>query len=84
MSEFGIGVAAPSDSEKGWLACVVDYMTDNDAEWDLWTLGGDYYVREGKVNYEESFGMLDKGWGNWRNGGFPGLLGAMWDVKQGP
>lgn len=84
MSEFGVGVAAPSDAEQGWLACVVDYMTENDAEWDVWTLGGDYYVREGKVNFEESFGLLDKKWADWRNRDFPGLLGGMWNMTLGP
>ena len=59
MSEFGITVGNPSSSELEWLNCVVEYMTVNDAEWDLWTLGGDYYVRGGQVNYEETFGLLD-------------------------
>lgn len=84
LSEFGVGVAGPSTSDHGWLSCMVDYMTSNDAEWDLWTLGGDYYVRDGKVNYDESFGLLDPSWADWRNPGFPALLGGMWDMTQGP
>ena len=84
MSEFGITVGSPSAAEQQWLACVAEYMTGNDAEWDIWTLGGDYYVRSSQVNYEETFGLMDPSWVDWRNKDFPAMLGGMWNMTQGP
>jgi endoglucanase len=89
LGEFGLGMADGSadgftDSDSTYLGCLVDYMTNNDAEWSAWALQGSYYVRDGIVDYDEGFGLLTKDWSGWRNANFKTRLGAMWDMKQGP
>ena len=59
-------------------------MENNDAEWAVWALQGSYYIRQGTVNYDESYGLLDGQWKDWRNPKFPAKLGKMWNVTQGP
>lgn len=90
LSEFGVGMSGAeggnglSDGDNSYLTCLVEYMSGNDAEWAVWALQGTYYVRNGKVDYNETWGLLDSTWSTWRNAQFPGLLGTMWNVSQGP
>lgn len=89
LSEFGVGMTGGDHSglnekDHRYLMCLVDYMQNNDADWAVWVLGGGYYVREGQVDYDEGFGLLDNQWNDWRNPGFPGMLGNMWKMTQGP
>ncbi|KAI4152487.1 MAG: hypothetical protein LQ340_002887 [Diploschistes diacapsis] len=70
--------------EQAYLKCLVGYMEGNDADWALWALQGGYYVREGVVDADESYGLLDHAWGDWRNATFKSALGGMFGVTQGP
>lgn len=91
LGEFGVGMGPGGDSTNGlgeqdarYLSCLVSYMTNNDAEWAVWVLGGSYYIRQGNVDHDESYGLLTHDWSTWRNPAFPGMLGDMWKVTQGP
>lgn len=90
LSEFGVGMTGGdhagglSDADYDYLTCLVGYMTNNDADWALWAIQGSYYIRNGVVDYNETWGVLDYSWTGWRNPEFPALLGAMWNVTQGP
>lgn len=89
LSEFGVGMSGGdndglSDDDNSYLSCLVEYMTNNDADWAVWALQGTYYARNAQTDYEETWGMLDKDWTTWRNPKFPGMLGQMWNVSQGP
>lgn len=89
LSEFGTGMTGGpkdglTDRDAAYLDCLVGYMTNNDAEWALWALQGSYYVRDGNVDSDESWGVMNHDWTGWRNPGFPGRLKAMWNVTQGP
>jgi len=90
LSEFGVAQTGGNykdglnENDYKFLMCLVDYMTSNDADWAVWGLQGSYYVRDGTILSNESFGILNFDWGTWRNPKFPGLLGAMWNVTQGP
>jgi endoglucanase len=91
LSEFGVGMTGGPVQNKGlvdqdskYLDCLVGYMSNNDAEWAVWALQGSYYVRDGKTDYDEGWGILDNEWKGWRNPDFKGLLGNMWKVSQGP
>ena len=91
LSEFGVGMAGGnsttgnlSSGDYEYLTCLVQYMEGNDAEWDVWAIGGDYYVREGQPSVDESYGVLTKDWSTWRNPLFKGLLGTMWNINQTP
>ncbi|KAK1750668.1 glycoside hydrolase superfamily [Echria macrotheca] len=89
LSEFGVGMTGGDkdglvDKDSRYLSCLASYMQNNDAEWAVWVLGGSYYVRDGKVDNEETWGVLGYDWADWRNAKFPGMLGDMWKVTQGP
>lgn len=89
LSEFGAGMTGGnntglSDQDYAYLTCLVEYMESNDADWSVWAVQGDYYVREGQTSSDESYGLLDATWSGWRNPEFAGLLGKMWNVTQGP
>ena len=89
LSEFGVGMTdGPNDGlddeAYAYLSCLVQWLEGNDADWALWAVQGSYYVREGRVNVDESWGAMDRDWKGWRNGAFKGMLGSMFDVQQGP
>ncbi|KAJ2926136.1 hypothetical protein H1R20_g10952, partial [Candolleomyces eurysporus] len=84
LSEYGWAQNNPTAAENAYVSCLVQYMENNDAEWAYWALQGSYYVREGRVNFDETFGLLNSDWSGWRNSSFPRTLGRMFDVTQGP
>lgn len=89
LSEFGVGMQGGpnnglSDKDYQYLTCLVEYMESNDADWALWSIAGSYYIREGNVDFEDTWGALDKSWTGWRNSNFKGMLGRMWEMTQGP
>ncbi|KAF2262920.1 cellulase [Lojkania enalia] len=92
LSEFGFGMTGGPPERHGigsqedydYLNCLVEYVTGNDGDWALWALQGNYYVRDGVVDKEEGWGLVNKEWTAWRNTEVKGLLGKMWDVTQGP
>ncbi|KAK3692124.1 glycoside hydrolase family 5 protein [Podospora appendiculata] len=89
LSEFGVGMSGGSEQglntkDSRYLQCLVDYMQNNDADWAVWALQGSYYVRDGVVDWDEGWGLLNHDWSGWRNGAFKGMLGNMWKVTQQP
>ncbi|TFK24827.1 glycosyl hydrolase family 5 protein/cellulase [Coprinopsis marcescibilis] len=84
VSEFGWAQSNPSAQETAYIRCLVSYLESNDADWAYWALQGSYYVREARVDFDESFGVLNKDWSGWRNGSFTSTLGRLFDVTQGP
>lgn len=84
LSEFGWAQNNPSADEVAYFKCLASYMQSNDAEWSYWALMGSYYVRSGTVNFEETFGLLNRDWSGWRNASFPSTIGSMMQVTQGP
>jgi endoglucanase len=89
MSEFGVGmVGGPeqglSQGDHAYLSCLVGYMEGNDADWALWAIQGSYYVRDKIVDYDETWGALNRDWTGWRNPAFKGMLGGMFNTTQGP
>jgi hypothetical protein len=89
VSEFGVDMQGGpndglSDEHYLYLTCLVNYLEGNDADWALWAVQGSYYVRNGLIDDEETWGALDKDWVDWRNPNFKGMLGKMWQVTQGP
>jgi endoglucanase len=84
LSEFGYAVESPSAAEIEYINCLVSYMENNDAEWAYWALQGSYYVRDATINLDETFGVLNSDWSDWRNSSFASQLGQMWEVTQGP
>ena len=88
LSEFGalqvVDGSVTTGLEQAFLGCLVSYMEGNDADWAVWAVQGSYYVREGAVDADESYGLLNHDWTDWRNATFKDALGGMFDVTQGP
>ncbi|ORY69919.1 glycoside hydrolase family 5 protein [Pseudomassariella vexata] len=89
VSEFGVGMSGGpndglSDGDKSYFDCIKEWMKGNDADWALWALQGTYYIREGKAEYEETWGLMDKEWKTVRNDKFPGMMAELFEVTQGP
>ncbi|KAH6687489.1 cellulase [Plectosphaerella plurivora] len=89
MSEFGVDMTGGSESglsqdHYAYLRCLVDWLESNDADWAIWAIQGSYYIRQGRIDADETWGALDRGWNDWRNPQFKGLLRGMFSVTQGP
>ncbi|KAJ4151270.1 hypothetical protein LMH87_011981 [Akanthomyces muscarius] len=89
LSEFGVGMTGGdkdglNDKDSSYLSCLREYMENNDADWSLWAIQGTYYVRDGKVDAEETWGAIDHDWKDWRNPKFKNMLGKMPEVTQFP
>ncbi|KAK4106907.1 glycoside hydrolase family 5 protein [Parathielavia hyrcaniae] len=91
LSEFGVGMEGGEAQYQGlsakddkYLKCLVSYMQNNDADWAVWAIQGSYYVRDKKVDIDETWGLMNHDWSDWRNPAFPGMLGDMWKMTQQP
>ncbi|KAL2148084.1 hypothetical protein VTH82DRAFT_2465 [Thermothelomyces myriococcoides] len=89
LSEFGVGMEGGdkdglSEEDDRYLRCLVSYMENNDADWAVWALQGSYYVRDAQVDRDETWGLLNHDWTDWRNPAFPAMLGKMWNMTQEP
>ncbi|KAI1434922.1 glycoside hydrolase family 5 protein [Xylaria sp. CBS 124048] len=91
LTEFGFGMTGGpaanhglSDKESKYFQCLSDYLQSNDAEWAIWALMGSYYVREGTVDRDEGYGVMDHDWVGLRNKALPGMLKPLFQVTQGP
>ncbi|KAH6627620.1 glycoside hydrolase superfamily [Chaetomium tenue] len=89
LSEFGVGMEGGefdglSEKDNRYLNCLVSYMQSNDADWAVWAIQGSYYVRDGKTDYDETWGLMDRNWTDWRNPAFSAKLGDMWKMTQQP
>jgi endoglucanase len=89
LSEFGFGMAGGerdglNDQDRTYFDCIKEYVLENDSEWAIWGLMGSYYVREGQVDYDEGYGVMDRDWVGLRNSRLPELLGEMFNTHQFP
>ena len=89
VSEFGFGMTGGtnsglSDGDWAYFDCLRGYLEGNDADWSIWAVQGDYYVRDGIVSHDESYGLLSSDWSGLRNPDILSLLSGMMAVTQGP
>ncbi|OLN81540.1 Endoglucanase 1 [Colletotrichum chlorophyti] len=89
LSEFGVDMDGGAEQglsagDRAYLSCLVGYLEGNDADWALWAIQGSYYVRNRIVDFDETWGALDREWKGWRNPSFKGMLGNIFNVTQGP
>ncbi|KAL7160003.1 hypothetical protein ABFS83_01G065500 [Erythranthe nasuta] len=79
LSEFGIDQRGGNDAENRYITCLLAAVADRDIDWALWTFQGSYILREGKVNSEEAYGVMDLNWDRPRN---PGFLDKLQFIRQ--
>ncbi|KAK7937984.1 glycoside hydrolase family 5 protein [Apiospora aurea] len=66
LTEFGF----PQDNRTYTQTihrCTEQFLADRQAGWTIWPLGGSYYVREGKQDFDEPWGLLTHDWSDWRS-----------------
>jgi hypothetical protein len=85
MGEFGWNQIPTNDTqEEIYKSCIVRYMSERDMDWSLWALQGSYYYREGQPDVDETFGLLNHNWTDWREPEFLELIDKMWITSLGP
>ncbi|KAF2015340.1 glycoside hydrolase family 5 protein [Aaosphaeria arxii CBS 175.79] len=92
LSEFGAALSGGPPERSGigtqedydYLKCMVEYAVGNDGDWALWALQANYYVRDGVVDKEEGWGLLNAEWTAWRNPAVREVIGKLFETTQGP
>lgn len=69
LSEWGFANDDATWRNRTYAVCVQRFLRDvvPGAGWMVWALGGSYYVRQGKQDYDETWGLLNHDWSDWRS-----------------
>lgn len=65
LSEFGLDVNRFPDNDKTdlqWFNCVKRFVVEQKLGYAHWILNGSYYTRDGQLNNQESYGLLEADW----------------------
>ncbi|KAL8943479.1 MAG: hypothetical protein Q9211_000976 [Gyalolechia sp. 1 TL-2023] len=65
MSEWGFK-QSPDQYKKPYASCLREIITKQSVGWMTWVLAGSYYIRSGIRDDDESWGLLDHEWKDWR------------------
>ncbi|XP_042496063.1 glycosyl hydrolase 5 family protein-like [Macadamia integrifolia] len=84
VSEFGVDQRGTNVNDNRYLNCFFGVAADLDWDWALWTLVGSYYLREGVLGMDETYGLLDYAWSQSRNSSFLQRLSTLQTPFQGP
>ncbi|KAL5747583.1 hypothetical protein ACOSP7_024592 [Xanthoceras sorbifolium] len=84
LGEFGIDQRGTSEADNKFFNCFMEYAAQYDFGWSLWALQGSYYLREGQLEHEEVFGVLNANWDTIRNPEFIKRLQSLEKFGQGP
>ncbi|VAH48817.1 hypothetical protein VPH35_029855 [Triticum aestivum] len=67
LSEFGVDNRGGNANDNRYYGCAAAVAADLDLDWALWTLQGSYYLRQGVLDLDEVYGVLDRAWSRPRN-----------------
>ena len=70
VSEFGADTRGTNVNDNRYLNCFMAWAAELDLDWALWTLCGSYYLREGRKESIEYFGILNEDWRQLRSQSF--------------
>ncbi|URD86212.1 glycosyl hydrolase family 5 protein [Musa troglodytarum] len=84
LSEFGIDQRGINEADNHFLSCFLSFAAEKDIDWALWALQGSYYIREGQLGPDETYGALSWDWCKARNSSFIQRLSAIQSPFQGP
>ncbi|KAK4843442.1 hypothetical protein QYF36_008066 [Acer negundo] len=84
LGEFGIDQRGTNNADNRFINCFFAYAAQNGFSWSLWALQGSYYLREGKLQLEEVFGVLNANWDTIRNPKFIKRLQVLQRFGQDP
>ncbi|RAL03296.1 cellulase family protein [Aspergillus ibericus CBS 121593] len=66
MTEFGYEQDDTTYTEV-YASCLREWLPSEHAGWMIWVLSGSYYIRQGIQDYDETWGLLDHTWSDWRS-----------------
>ncbi|XP_043723236.1 glycosyl hydrolase 5 family protein-like [Telopea speciosissima] len=84
VSEWGVDQRGTNVNDNRYLNCFFGVAAEYDWDWALWTFVGSYYLREGSMDMDETYGVLDWGWQDARNSSFLERLSILQTPFQGP
>ncbi|EPS64690.1 hypothetical protein M569_10090, partial [Genlisea aurea] len=67
LSEFGIDQRGINEADNRYISCLLATVAELDVDWSLWTFQGSYFLRQGNANFEETYGVMDFNWNQFRN-----------------
>ncbi|XP_054778448.1 glycosyl hydrolase 5 family protein-like [Prosopis cineraria] len=82
FTEFGFDQTGGSEEDLKFLTCIQTYLAGRDMDWALWTLQGSYYMREERVDVEDTFGVLDSSWNQLKNPNLTQMLQLLQRTNQ--
>lgn len=83
LSEFGINNKGVNEADNRYITCFLAAAAEVDFDWALWTLQGSYMLRQGTLNLDELYGVLDVNWDRPRNQAFLDRLYLLRQINQG-
>ncbi len=83
FSEFGFDMSGTHVADNRYLTCFLTVAAEMDLDWAIWALQGSYYIREGTLAYDESYGLLSWDWCTARNPSFIKRINALQSPFQG-
>ncbi|KAK2353835.1 glycosyl hydrolase 5 family protein [Trifolium repens] len=84
MTEFGFDQTGSTVEDNRFLTCLQTYLVGRDFDFGLWAFHGSYYVREDKVQLDETFGVLDATWHKLRYPNFTDKFQLLQRKNQDP
>ncbi|KAF2704288.1 glycoside hydrolase family 5 protein [Pleomassaria siparia CBS 279.74] len=80
LTEFGYSQTDTSFSGV-YASCLRKIIPEWHAGWTIWALSGSYYIRSGTQDYEETWGLLNHQWSDWRSANAINGLRQMIDAS---
>ncbi|GMY26362.1 glycosyl hydrolase 5 family protein-like [Fagus crenata] len=84
VSEFGMDLRGNDVLLNRYMNCFFALAAELDFDWNIWTLGGNYYIKQGVTEFEEYYGMLHWNTNQPRNSSFVQRLSGIQSPFQGP
>ncbi|KAK6160346.1 hypothetical protein DH2020_003727 [Rehmannia glutinosa] len=84
LSEFGVDMRGNNVNDNRYFNCFMGWAAELDVEWALWALTGSYYIREGIVGHDETYGVYNWNWCDIRNQSILQKISALQYPFRGP
>ncbi|XP_050229018.1 glycosyl hydrolase 5 family protein-like [Mercurialis annua] len=79
LGEVGIDQRGVNEADNRFFNCFLAYVAENDLDWGLWAFQGSYYFKDGETGHEETYGLMNFDWDEFRN---PEFDDRLWLIKQ--
>ncbi|KAG6383510.1 hypothetical protein SASPL_156737 [Salvia splendens] len=84
LSEFGVDMRGTNVNDNRYLNCFMGWAAELDLDWALWVLTGSYYLRQGVVGFDETYGVYNWNWCGARNQTILHKISALQYPFKGP